>query len=92
MSRDVSAFLVTVRSRDTGWSGMVLAEAASDARPGGETRLVLVNSRGALVVRRLCLPESGVALDYPIATAGKLVYLARTPPAGIAVASASSGR
>jgi|GEM_PF-2443793 len=94
MSRDRSGYMVMLRSRDTGWSGMVLAEAASDARPGEGTKLELVNFEGALYVRRFCLPDSGLALVYPLATEGKFVRLARTrtrtSPA--AIASPAGGR
>jgi hypothetical protein len=92
MSKDFSGLLVTVRSKETGWSGMVMAEAISGAQPIKDTQLVLAKSEDGLYVRELCLGDSGMTLDYAISKATKFTRLAKAPTTGATLASASGGQ
>jgi hypothetical protein len=92
MSKDTSGYMVTVRSRETGWSGMVLAEAISDTTSSDDTRLVLEKSEDGFYVRQLCLGDSGITLDYALSKSGKLTRLAKAPATSGALASAAEAR
>jgi len=92
MSKDTSGYMVTVRSTETGWSGMVLAEALSDAQFSEGTKLVLAKSEEGVYVRQLCLGDSGIALDYAAFKSGKFTRLAKAPVTNTTLASASGGQ
>jgi hypothetical protein len=55
--------ILTVRSLETGWSGMVMSSDASDLGSDRETKLLLTTSETGTYVRALCLGESGVMLN-----------------------------
>jgi hypothetical protein len=92
MSKDTSGYMVTVRSTETGWSGMVLAEALSDAQSSVGTRLVLAKSDDGVYVRQLCLADSGITLDYAASKSAKFTRLAKAPVTNTTLASASGGQ
>lgn len=92
MSKDTSGYMVTVRSSETGWSGMVLAEALSDAQSSEGTKLVLAKSEEGVFVRQLCLGDSGIALDYAASKSVKFIRLAKAPVTNTTLASASGGQ
>lgn len=92
MSKDTYGYMVTVRSKETGWSGMVMAEAASDAQPGKATELILAKSEAGLYVRELCLADPGVTLNYALAKPGKLTRLTKAPTPSTTLASAAEAQ
>ena len=70
--------ILTVRSVETGWSGMVMSSDTSDVGSNKETKLLLTKSEGATYVRALCLGDSGVMLNYRVPIGGKMTSL--SPP------------
>jgi hypothetical protein len=56
--------MITVRSKDSGWSGMVLSESASDASSATGASLMLAKSEDGMYVRTLYLNDAGVALNF----------------------------
>ena len=88
---DSDAFgkMVTVRSKESGWSGMAMAEGSSDAKPDEGTKLLLAKSESGVYVRALCLGDSGVILTYAMPKSGKFSRLTQERPANTTIASAS---
>jgi hypothetical protein len=59
--------IVTVTSKSTGWSGMILASAIGDTRmSGASSSLTLANSDGAKYVKTLYLNDAGAALEFSV--------------------------
>jgi hypothetical protein len=56
--------MVTIRSKDSGWSGMVLSESQSEASSAGGTILRLEGSESGMYVQRLSLNEVGIAMNF----------------------------
>ena len=92
ITTDVSRTIVTVRSRDSGWSGMALAEGSSDAKPDEGMKLLLAKSEGGTYVRALCLGESGITLTYAMPKSAKLTRLTKQRPATATIASVSNAQ
>jgi len=90
LKNDVSGRIITVRSKESGWSGMILSEGSSDLRSDNQTKLLLTKAEDGVYVRALCLGESGVMLNYGAPKAGKVVRLVQSHPA--TMASASGGQ
>jgi hypothetical protein len=88
---DTSNTMLTVRSLDSEWSGVVIAEAISDAKPGEGMKLELAASSEGRYVSALCLGEAGITLTYAEPKVGKLTRLTKNA-AGGAMASASGGQ
>lgn len=88
---DTSSTMLTVRSLDSEWSGVVMAEAISDAKRGDGMKLELATASDGSYVRALCLGETGVTLTYAEPKVGKSTRLTRSAPAST-VASASGGQ
>jgi len=86
-----SGTVVTVRSEESEWSGIVLAEAVSDAKSTDGTKLVLARSESGLYVQALCLGETGTSYIYSAPKAGKLTRLTKVRPA-TTLASTSGGQ
>ena len=82
--------ILTVRSKETGWSGMVMSADASDLGSDKETKLLLTKSESGVYVRALCLGDSGVMLNYRTPKSGKMTRL--SPPQSTTVASASGAQ
>ena len=80
MDADTSGTLVTVRSKESNWSGMAMAESTSDAGPKQGMKLVLERLGGEVYVKALCLGDEGMALNYAIPKAAKLTRLTRAQP------------
>ena len=83
--------MITVRSDDSLWSGVVLAESVTESERGDATRLVLAKSDTGYYVRSLYLADSGVVLTYGMPKAGKFIRLAKQEPS-VKMASASGGQ
>jgi hypothetical protein len=79
--------IATVRSRETGMSGMVMSADTSELGSDKETKLLLSKSEMGVYVRALCLGDSGVMLNYGTPKLGKMTRLA--PPQSATMASAS---
>jgi hypothetical protein len=91
-STDTSGTMVTVRSKESGWSGLAMAEGTSDATPEEGTKLLLTKSESGVYVRALCLGESGITLHYGLPKSGKFTRLTKEQPASSTIASASGGQ
>jgi hypothetical protein len=85
---DPSGSMVTVRSKDTSWSGMAMAKSRSDAHSHDGTKLVLEDSEESVYVRALCLGDEGIALNYAAPKFRKGTDVTRIQPPGT-VASAA---
>jgi hypothetical protein len=81
--------IVTVRSKDSGWSGMIMSPSSSDMASAEGTKLLLESSEQGRYVSALCLGDSGVMLNYAAPKAGKATRLVKSPPAPTTMASAS---
>ena len=78
--------IATVRSRETGLSGMIMSADTSELGSDKETKLLLSKSEMGVYVRALCLGDSGIMLNYGIPKLGKMTRLA--PQQSAAMASA----
>lgn len=58
--------IVTVISKSTGWSGMILASAVDEGRMSSESKLKMAGSDGVTYVKTLYLKDAGVALEFPV--------------------------
>ena len=88
----VSDGLVTVRSKESGSSGMVLSRSSSEVRSQSGTKLILMKSGEGTYVKALTLGDSGMMLTYGMPTSGKEVHLVKQSPKPAVVASASGGQ
>ena len=70
--------VVTVRSLDSGWSGMILAVSASGMTQDESSHLVVDKTASGDVVRALYLSDPGLTLEFATFT-GKAIHLAKTP-------------
>lgn len=77
--------VVTITSKDTGWSGMVLASAIDDARTSSGSAMTLVKSEDTTYVKTVYLNDAGVALEFSMPKAMAKLAKAASPT----VASAS---
>jgi hypothetical protein len=91
-SNDISGTMVTIRSKESGWSGMAMAEGTSDSTPEQGMKLLLTKSEGGVYVRALCLGESGITLHYGLPKSGKFTRVTKQQPASSTIASASGGQ
>ena len=82
--------IATVRSRETGLSGMIMSAGTSELGSDKETKLLLSKSEMGVYVRALCLGDSGVMLNYGIPKLGRMTRLA--PPQSATMASASGAQ
>jgi hypothetical protein len=87
MDGDTSGTLVTIRSTESQWSGMAIAQSTSDGGPKQGVKLVLEGSSGGVYVKALCLGESGITLNYAIPKSVKFARLTKTQPATSTIAS-----
>jgi hypothetical protein len=86
----LSGRILTVRSKETGWSGMVMSSDASQLGSDRETKLLLTKSETGTYVRALCLGDSGLMLNYGTPKPGKMTRL--SPPPSTTMASASGAQ
>jgi hypothetical protein len=87
ISDTASIRVVTVRSRDSGWSALILPESTSDPSSAQGTSLQLVKSEGGAYVRSLALGDLGMTLNFGAPIPGKVKRL--VPPQAPQVPSAS---
>jgi hypothetical protein len=92
ISDDVSGKMITVRSEESGFSGMAMAEGTSDAKPEEGMKLLLEKSAGGVYVSALCLGDSGVTLHYAAPKPGKFTRLTREQAPTATIASVSNGQ
>jgi len=78
--------VITVRSKDSGWSGMVMSECLSDASSATGASLTLAKSEEGMYVQTLYLNDAGVALKFAVPKS-RMTKLAKS--AATTVASAS---
>jgi hypothetical protein len=81
--------IVTVRSRESGWSGMIMSPSSSDMPSDEGTKLLLESSEQGRYVSALCLGDSGVMLSYAPPKPGKVTRLVKSQSAPTTMASAS---
>jgi len=94
---DASGRIVTVRSRESRSSGMVLPASSSEIKSAAGTMLMLTKSDEGEYVRALLLGDSGVALNYWVPKPGmskpeKETRLGKPSPKPAVMASASGGQ
>ena len=89
---DTYGKMVTVRSKESGWSGMAMAEGASDAMADEGTKLLLTKTEGGVYVRALCLGDSGITFTYATPKSAKFTRLTQERTANTTFASASGGQ
>ena len=77
--------VVKITSKDTGWSGMVLASAVDDARTSSASLMTLAKSEDTTYVKTVYLNDAGVALEFSMPKAMAKLAKAASPT----VASAS---
>jgi len=87
IDNDPSRRIVIVRSRESGWSGIILSASSSDMQFAEGIMLLLGNSEMGVYVRALCLGDSGVMLNYRMPEAGKVTRLVKPKPSVVASAS-----
>jgi hypothetical protein len=83
-----SVALVTVRSEDSGQSGVIMPEDISDPTSTGSSLMLAPSGSGAYV-RTLALGDVGLALDFGEPKAGKVTRLGGPKPTEMASASGS---
>lgn len=79
--------IITVRSIETGWSGMIMASDASPTGASSGTKLLLTKSEAGTYVRSLYLGDAGVMLNYQPPKAVKMARVSTQPASTIASAS-----
>ena len=95
INSDTYGKMVTVRSKESGWSGMIMSSSAGElpySQTRGQSSLLLTKSEDGVYVSALCLADSGVMLNYGMPKAGKMMRLAKTQPTASTMASASGGQ
>jgi hypothetical protein len=90
LTGDTGGKMVTIRSKESGWSGMTMAEGTSDAKPDEGTKLVVTKSEVGSYVRALCLGDAGITFIYGAPKAGKTIRLTAGQPGNTTIASAAS--
>ena len=76
--------IVTLRSDDSGWSGMILSVSASDLNGQSGSGLALAPSENGVYVQALNLGNFGLSLNFDAPKSGKSIRLVKTPTATIA--------
>jgi hypothetical protein len=69
--------IVIVRSKDSGWSGMIMSESVS-ALGAPSSNLELGTFEGGTYVRELCLSDLGVTLDFAAPRSSRSVALVKS--------------
>jgi len=59
-----AARVITIRSKNSGWSGMVLSESLSDISSAAGESLMLAKSEQGMYVQKLSLNEEGIAMNF----------------------------
>lgn len=58
--------VVTVTSKSTGWSGMILASAVDEERISSGSEMTMATAEGGTYVKTLYLNDAGVALEFSV--------------------------
>ena len=61
-----AARVITIRSKNSGWSGMVLSESLSDISSAAGESLMLAKSEQGMYVQKLSLNEVGIAMNFAV--------------------------
>lgn len=80
--------IVTVTSKSTGWSGMILASAVDEGRISSASEMTIAASEGGTYVKTLYLNDAGVALEFSAPRA--MAKLAKAASPRVASASGSN--
>jgi hypothetical protein len=78
--------MITVRSKDSRWSRMVMSESVSDAGSATGASLTLAKSDEGMYVQTLYLNDAGVALNFAVPKS-RMTKLAKSTTPTIASAS-----
>ena len=92
VSDGISGGIVTVRSKESRSSGMVLPASWSETKSASGATLMLKKSEGSTYVQSLRLGDSGVVLYYGMPTSGKEIRLVKQSPKPAVMAAASGGQ
>ena len=87
ISTEAASKMVTVRSLDSGWSGMVMPQGTSDPISSEGTSLHLGQSDEGAYVRSLALGDFGMTLHFGAPKAGKVTRLMQPKEREVASAS-----
>ena len=79
--------MVTVRSNDARWSGMILSISASDLHRRSGSGIALAPSENGVYIESLYLGDLGVSLNFDSPKAGKFTKLSKTTSSTIVSAS-----
>lgn len=90
ISNDAAGAIVTVSSKDSGWTRMVMSEGVSDPDSARGSRLLLGQSAKGAYVRSLALGDLGMTLNFGAPKAGKITRLMQPQPTKVASASGSN--
>jgi hypothetical protein len=82
-----SSRVVTVQSRESGWTGMVMAKALSGTGDKATSGLQLATSEKGTYVKSLYISEFGVALDFSPPKRGRELRLTRATHVDVASAA-----
>ena len=89
ISTETAGKIVTVRSGNSRWSGMIMPESTSDAVSPEVSSLQLGQSEGGTYVQSLALVDLGMTLNFGGPKAGKVTRLIQPQPKEVASASGS---
>jgi hypothetical protein len=89
ISDDAAGRIVTVSSRDSGWSGMIMSASVSDPDSAKGSKLMLSQSGEGAYVRSLVLNDLGMTLNFGVPKAGKVARLVQPQPTELASSSGS---
>jgi hypothetical protein len=78
--------MITVRSKDSGWSGMVMSESLADVSSATGASLTLAKSEEGMYVQTLYLNDVGVALNFAVPKS-RMTKLAKSTTTTMASAS-----
>jgi hypothetical protein len=79
---DSASRMITIRSKDTGWSGMVMAVGLSDAGAASGSTLTLAKYEEGEYVQALYLKDAGVALNFQMPKLTMSKFAKSTSPTG----------
>ena len=89
ISSDAAGTMITVRSKESGWSGMIMPVGISDPVSAEGSSLQLAQSGDGAYVRSLALGDLGMTLNFGAPKAGKVTRLVQPQPTEVASASGS---
>ena len=72
--------MITVHSKNTGWTGMLLATALSDAAASSGSMMKLAKFEDGIYVKTLYLNDAGVSLEFTVPKARMTKFAKSTSP------------